>query len=89
LDWQIGALRTEGCDVIYREKASGKSMGNRPQLEKAIDQLGAGDILIVPEWDRATRRMIDGVAIIDRIRKRSALIKVLDKPHLDLTTAHS
>jgi DNA invertase Pin-like site-specific DNA recombinase len=30
--------------------------------------------------------MIDGVAIIDRIHKRGALIKVLDKPHLDLTS---
>jgi DNA invertase Pin-like site-specific DNA recombinase len=30
--------------------------------------------------------MIDGVSIIDRIAKRGALIKVLDKPHLDLTT---
>jgi DNA invertase Pin-like site-specific DNA recombinase len=86
LDRQIGALRTEGFDVIYREKASGKSMRNRPVLEKAIDQLGAGDILVVAEWDRATRSMIDGVAIIDRIHKRGALIKVLDKPHLDLTS---
>jgi hypothetical protein len=72
---QRGVLRTEGCDVIYREKVSGKSMRNRPELEKAIDQLGTGDILIVAEWDRATRSMIDGVAIIDRIHKRGALIR--------------
>jgi DNA invertase Pin-like site-specific DNA recombinase len=30
--------------------------------------------------------MLDGVAIIDRIHKRGSLLKVLDKPHLDLTT---
>jgi len=30
--------------------------------------------------------MIDGVAIIERIYARGALVKVLDKPHLDLTT---
>jgi Site-specific recombinases, DNA invertase Pin homologs len=30
--------------------------------------------------------MIDGVAIIERINARGALVKVLDKPHLDLTT---
>ena len=29
---------------------------------------------------------MDGVAIIERIHARGALIKVLDKPHLDLTT---
>jgi DNA invertase Pin-like site-specific DNA recombinase len=30
--------------------------------------------------------MMDGVALIERIHARGALIKVLDKPHLDLTT---
>jgi DNA invertase Pin-like site-specific DNA recombinase len=30
--------------------------------------------------------MIDGIAIIERINRRGCLIKVLDKPHLDLTT---
>jgi len=85
LDRQIGALRAERCDEIFREKASGKDIRNRPQLEKAIDELGTGDILVVAEWDRATRSMMDGVHIIERINKRGALIKVLDKPHLDLT----
>jgi len=33
--------------------------------------------------------MMDGVNIIDRIAKRGAFIKVLDKPHLDLTTPMS
>ena len=86
LDRQVGALRAERCDSIYREKASGKDVKNRPQLEKAIDELGKGDILIVAEWDRATRSMLDGVDIIERIHARGALLKVLDKPHLDLTT---
>ena len=86
LDRQLGALRAEGVDVLFREKASGKSMKNRPELEKAIDQLGTGDILVVAEWDRATRSMFDGIHIIERINARGALIKVLDKPHLDLTT---
>jgi predicted site-specific integrase-resolvase len=39
LDRQIAALRAEGCDRIYREKASGKDMRNRPELAKAIDAL--------------------------------------------------
>ncbi len=43
LDRQIGALRAEGVDAIYREKAFGKSVKKRPELEKAIDQLGTGD----------------------------------------------
>lgn len=86
LDRQIASLRTESCDVIYREKASGKAVKGRPQLEKALDHLGAGDILVVAEWDRATRSMTDGISIMQRVADRGAFIKVLDKPHLDLTT---
>ena len=37
LDRQIGALRAERCHEVYREKASGKGIKGRPQLEKAID----------------------------------------------------
>jgi DNA invertase Pin-like site-specific DNA recombinase len=59
--------------------------GTAPQLEKAIDALGKGDILVLPEWDRATRSMLDGVHIIERIHARGALLMVLDKPHLDHT----
>ena len=86
LDRQIAALRTAGCDQIFREKASGREIRNRPQLEKAIDQLGKRDVLVVAEWDRATRSMLGGVHIIERIHQRGSLLKVLDKPHLDLTT---
>jgi DNA invertase Pin-like site-specific DNA recombinase len=86
LDRQIGALRSERCTEIYREKASGKDMKGRPQLERAIDALGTGDVLVLAEWDRATRSMMDGIAIMQQVHARGAAVKVLDKPHLDLTT---
>ena len=86
LDVQIAALRAAQCDEIYREKASGRSMKARPQLEKAIDALGVGDCLVVAEWDRATRSMIDGVGIIERIHRRGAFLTALDKPYLNLAT---
>src|SRR5262245_50895714 len=85
LDRQISALRTEGCDVIFREKASGKSVKNRPELEKAIDALGIGDCLVLSEWDRCTRSLLDGIALMVRIHDRRALIKVLDRSAMDLT----
>jgi len=46
LDRQIAALRAEECDRIFREKASSKSTKDRPELEKAIDALAIGDILV-------------------------------------------
>ena len=53
---------------------------NRPELERAINGLGTGDVLVLAEWDRCTRSMIDGIDIIARLHARGALIKVLDKP---------
>ena len=80
LDRQIAALRAAGCEVMLREKASGKATKGRPQLEKAIDALGTGSVLVVAEWDRATRSMLDGIAIIERIHARGSFVQVLDKP---------
>jgi DNA invertase Pin-like site-specific DNA recombinase len=84
LDRQIAALRAERVDVIFREKASGKAIKDRPELEKAIDELGTGDMLVLAEWDRCTRSMTDGIVIIERVHKRGAFVKVLDRDHLDL-----
>jgi DNA invertase Pin-like site-specific DNA recombinase len=86
LDRQLGALRAAGCVKIFSEKASGKAVEGRPALARAIDTLGTGDVLVLSEWDRCTRSMIDGIGIMQRVGARGAAIKVLDKPHLDLTT---
>lgn len=86
LERQFGSLRAAGCATIYAEKASGKDVKGRPELETAIDTLGTGDVLVLAEWDRATRSMHDGITIMQRVHARGAAIKVLDKPHLDLTT---
>ena len=86
LDRQIGALNGVGVERIFREKATGKTVKGRPQLEKAIDALDTGDVLVIAEWDRATRSMMDGITIIQRVADRGAAVKVLDKPWIDLTT---
>src|SRR5947207_15418755 len=63
----------QNLDRLYREKASGKDTKTRPELEKAIDALGKGDVLVLAEWDRATRSMLGGVHIIERSHARGAL----------------
>lgn len=86
LDRQIAALRAEGCDQVFTDKATGKTVKGRPQLEKAIDALGTDFVFVVAEWDRATRSYQDGIKIITRIAERGALVKVLDREYFDLTT---
>jgi len=58
----------------------------RPELEKAIEALGPGDVLVLAEWDRATRSMLDGIRIIERVAARGGTFKALDRQWLDLTT---
>ncbi len=73
--------------MIFTEKASGKSIHNRPELEKALSAVPTGGTLVIAEWDRATRSMLDGIAIIDRVNRMGAFVKVLDRAYFDLTTA--
>ena len=79
LDRQIGALNAAGVDKIFRKKVSGKTIKARPHLERAIDILGAGDVFVIAEWDRATRSMIAGITIIQRI-VRTPVIRETQPP---------
>jgi DNA invertase Pin-like site-specific DNA recombinase len=75
LDRQIALLKRAGCKKIFKEKRSGREGIKRPQLNKAIDALSPGDVLIVAEWDRATRSLLDGIQIIERIAAKGAMLK--------------
>jgi DNA invertase Pin-like site-specific DNA recombinase len=86
LDRQVTALEDHGCDEIVKEKASGKTTRNRPQLDRALSRLGNDDVFVVAEWDRATRSIMDGLALMTRIHAAGATIVVLDRKALDLTT---
>jgi DNA invertase Pin-like site-specific DNA recombinase len=61
-------------------------MAGRPELARALDDLDAGDELVIAEWDRATRSMWDGLQIIKAVINAGASIKVLDRPYIDLET---
>jgi len=86
LERQLEALTKANCYSIFKEKASGKSLEGRPELDKAIAHLREGDTLVIAEWDRATRSMEDGFKLIQRVADRGAKLKALDKSYLDLTT---
>ena len=86
LDRQLALLKAAGCKRVFREKLSGREGMKRPELEKAIEALGSGDVLVLAEWDRATRSMLDGIRIIERVAARGATFKALDRQWLDLTT---
>jgi DNA invertase Pin-like site-specific DNA recombinase len=59
---QVSALKSAGCEKIFREKASG-GRWDRPELIRLLDQLRTGDILIVsrprPTFALAPRPIAD------------------------------
>jgi DNA invertase Pin-like site-specific DNA recombinase len=63
-----------------------KTLAGRPELAAALDALDRGDELVIAEWDRATRSMWDGLQIIKSVIDAEAIIKVLDRSYIDLTT---
>ena len=48
---QTEALNRAGCGKIFVEKASG-GRWDRPELHRLLDQLRAGDVLVVWKLDR-------------------------------------
>ena len=86
LDRQLAMLKAAGCKRVFKEKKFGREGVRRPELERAIEVLGQGDVLVLAEWDRATRSMMDGIRIIERVAARGAMLKALDRQWLDLTT---
>jgi hypothetical protein len=60
---QTAALKSAGCEKIFREKASG-GRWDRPELQRLLDQLRAGDILVVWKLDRLSRSLRDVLTIM-------------------------
>lgn len=69
LDMQVSALREAGCERIYQEKASGRKI-DRPELEKLLDFLRPGDVLVVWKLDRLGRTMKQLVDLLEDFDER-------------------
>ena len=84
---QKALLLAAGAERIFSEKVSGVA-ARRPELERALDQLEAGDVLVVTKLDRLARSTLDLLRIIDLIGKEGAGFKSLGDPWADTTSAH-
>lgn len=82
---QLECLRAAGCDVVIEEEASGKRDAARPKLAKALDELAAGDVLMVWKLDRLSRSLLDLLFILEKVQRAGAGFRALASP-LDTTT---
>lgn len=86
-DLQEKALKGKYPDAMYREeKASGKSMTNREQLNSILDFIREGDKLVVWKLDRLARDMHDLTRIVKMLDEKKASLEILDQS-IDTSTA--
>lgn len=79
-------LAAAGCDRIFSEKRSGAANGSRPELERALDQIREGDVLVVTALDRLARSTRDLLEIAERLRAAGAGLRSLHEPWADTTS---
>ena len=84
---QVAALTTAGADRVFREVASGIKT-DRSQLRRAIDQLDAGDVLLVTRLDRLARSTRDLLNTLASIADKGAGFRSLGDTWADTTTPH-
>jgi DNA invertase Pin-like site-specific DNA recombinase len=84
---QVSQLKAAGCEKVFREVASGAKT-DRNQLRGALDQLVAGDVLVVTRLDRLARSTRDLLNTLAAIAAKKAGFRSLSDAWADTTTAH-
>jgi len=70
---------------IYQEKGTGTKR-DRPELNRMLEGLRAGDTVVVVELSRVSRSTKDLLEIVDTIHKKGAHFRSLNERWLDTTT---
>ncbi len=86
LESQCQRLSAAGCEKLFEEKISGAAR-NRPKLEKLVEQLRKGDVLVVTRLDRLARSTSELLRIAERITEKNAGLQSLDEPWADTTSS--
>jgi DNA invertase Pin-like site-specific DNA recombinase len=85
LSLQRAALKKAGCKRLYEEKISGAKR-QRPELNRLLDQLRAGDVLVVSRLDRLARSTRDLLEIAELLKQAEAGLRSLHEPWADTTS---
>jgi DNA invertase Pin-like site-specific DNA recombinase len=86
LETQIEILKEAGCEKIFQEKRSGKSMDNRVELQNALDFVREGDVFLVTRLDRFARSNTDLYKIIEILNTKGVAFKATHQS-FDSTTS--
>jgi DNA invertase Pin-like site-specific DNA recombinase len=83
LDLQLDALNKAGCAEIFKDVLSG-ARADRPELERCLNRLRPGDVLVVWKLDRLGRNLHHLIGIIQELSDRGIGFKSLTE-NIDTT----
>ena len=84
---QLDMVSTFKPVEIYQDVISG-SIRNRPELDRMINELQVGDVVIIPAIDRLSRSLLDLLDIVEVIKEKGAMLKSVNEPWLDTTSSN-
>src|ERR1700693_3316932 len=87
VDAQVRQLTKAGCKKVFRETASGAKT-DRAQLRKALEQIDAGDVLMVTRLDRLARSTRDLLNALATVADHKAGFLSLGDAWADTTSPH-
>lgn len=82
---QVDALKAAGC-LVFTDKASG-SLTSLPQLDRMLDHLREGDVVVVWRLDRLGRSLKQLIALVEGLADRGVGFRSLSES-VDTTSAN-
>jgi DNA invertase Pin-like site-specific DNA recombinase len=83
---QVDALKKAGCIKVFTDHASG-SKASRPELDKMLEQLRTGDVVVVWRLDRLGRSLKNLIELVEHLADRAVGFRSLSES-IDTTTAN-
>lgn len=84
LEAQLRDLQAAGCTKLFKEEVSSVA-DSRPELEKALEFVREGDIMVVTKLDRLARSVADLVRITGHLKEKGVELRILAM-NLDTST---
>ncbi|KJL04347.1 recombinase family protein [Priestia aryabhattai] len=75
---QIRQLEEIGCDLVFKEKVSGRKKEDREQFNILLGKVQKGDTIVVTKLDRFARSTKDALSTIEYLNNKGVSLVVLN-----------
>ncbi|WP_341775925.1 recombinase family protein [Staphylococcus hyicus] len=80
LERQLENLKVFGVEKIFTEKQSGKSIGNRPVFQEALNFVRMGDRFVVESIDRLGRNYDEVINTVNYLKEKEVQLMITSLP---------